>query len=506
MSLVGKVFAVLNLLGLLGLTYLGLLVYGKAKTYTYATYIRRLADRGLPLDLEERDDQNRPLADNVGPQAQDDLFGQAGGNPVTTQVEEVKRVKDTWQKRIDGEGGDDVSGDAKKARLLAELLLPLARSGPERERMLAIRTQLADDKSVAELKKHLQLAVRPALQLALVGHNEMDIRPDMKAQLDPELKLKLTFSEAYPAAVRLLRGMPDPKDKATALLWVEPKGPFEQALLKTMSKAKPVDQAATALGAAKAVAKKSEEAFLQDARGEKGSFAKLFGASFDEAIKAVREDLQKQFDQIFDEPLKGERVKLDGSTDKIGQEERKLAAAKLLFNLVEADLWLNRSEGEEFKLPVDDPLSNTKYKRVQAVVGVRMFVRVLNEQAAILDQIASELDKAIAIERDAFASVHQVLLTAVKNASTNFEQDERTYQGIVAKVESAQDLVKRQQTRVNDYEGYVADARKQTAEKLATLREMSKELLKIRIKARDATDSIQDQAKEVERLEGLKKK
>jgi hypothetical protein len=479
MSLLGKVFAILNLVGLVGLTFLGLLVYNKAKSYTYAVYIRQLTLKGLPLDKEERDVQDRPLYQNVTTQAQADLFGADVKDAVSTQAEEVDRVQKYWQSKIGGQ-----EGDAAKARLLADLLLPLARSSAERERLIAVRTHLADDQAVKELKKQMREGVRPGLQIYAIGYDATVLPPGLqaqfKAQLQDELKRKsLTFAEGYAQALEAQRGTPGaaPNLAATALTllqssdrfykdlptaaqklsvargWIEPTAFFQAPLLKAMGQAKSAEDAAK--GIAPALVEKNdgtaERDLLRAGRGEAGkTFAKLFDDSFDDALKAVQEDLQEQFDRYFKEILEGVR-QVDGQASKLTAEERRVAAAALLFSLAEADMFLNPGEGEAGGPPTDDPLSLPRYRRVRAVVGLRMFLRTLSDQAQRLDRISAELDKAISAERDAFAAVHQHLLTAVKNRAVDLELDEKQLQTEMDKVAAAQGLVDAQKKRVGEY-------------------------------------------------------
>ncbi len=119
MSLFGKLLALLNVFGVIGALALIAMDYAKHRTWEYAVFRQELMMNGLPLDKEEKDGQGNVLADDVGEQTQKELF--AGNAPVTTQKDEVQRVKDLLNGKVQS------AGDKKKQiYLLARVLTPLA--------------------------------------------------------------------------------------------------------------------------------------------------------------------------------------------------------------------------------------------------------------------------------------------------------------------------------------------------------------------------------------------
>ncbi|HXG09650.1 MAG TPA: hypothetical protein VNK04_07665 [Gemmataceae bacterium] len=101
MSLLGKILAVLNVLAAVGFFLLASMDYGKRQYWTHAVFRHDLALHGLPLDAEERDLEGEPVVRQIDAATLNELFGGAG-NPVKTQLEEVQRVRQELQAKIDG--------------------------------------------------------------------------------------------------------------------------------------------------------------------------------------------------------------------------------------------------------------------------------------------------------------------------------------------------------------------------------------------------------------------
>ena len=85
MSLFGKILALLNLFGAVGLVYVAMLDYGKRQTWAYSYYRHELVYNGLPLSPEERDAENQPLVDRLSEELSSEIFKDLGGNPVPTR-------------------------------------------------------------------------------------------------------------------------------------------------------------------------------------------------------------------------------------------------------------------------------------------------------------------------------------------------------------------------------------------------------------------------------------
>jgi hypothetical protein len=182
--------------------------YARQRVWQYAVFRQDLLANGLPVDEGERDQQNRPFVDNIGPSTQKDLFPQ---NPVTTQKAEVERVRNELQNKIQ-------TGDKKKQiYLFARVLTPMALTYAARERLLAYQTHLRDDNAFKLLSERLAQLDKAARQ-----------QPKGDQQAKP-------YDEAF--------------KEALAIQYADPLGPLAEAFLEVkktdpnMDPAKALDQA-----------------------------------------------------------------------------------------------------------------------------------------------------------------------------------------------------------------------------------------------------------------------
>lgn len=139
MSIFGKILIITNLLVTMGFVYLASVDWAKRATWAYAVYRDDLRINGLPIDDEEIDPiGGDPLVDHLSEGTRQQIFQHAGGNPVSTQVEEVKRVKAELQSAING-----IADEPTKRATLKLILLPLARTSGDR---YAVQERIDDAK------------------------------------------------------------------------------------------------------------------------------------------------------------------------------------------------------------------------------------------------------------------------------------------------------------------------------------------------------------------------
>src|SRR5262249_10899846 len=136
---------------------------GKRQSWAYSVFRHDLAIYGIPLDKDERGPDGRPSVNDLGKQTLKDLFDPVGGPPAgaPTQVEEVARVDQKVQAKIQ-EAGDDAT---KKAAAYARYLTPLAATNSQREEYEACRKHLADENSIKQLKAQLDAALRWSVEI-----------------------------------------------------------------------------------------------------------------------------------------------------------------------------------------------------------------------------------------------------------------------------------------------------------------------------------------------------
>ncbi|MBX7102535.1 MAG: hypothetical protein K1X57_00535 [Gemmataceae bacterium] len=129
MSLFGKVLTILNALAAVAFLVIAGMDYSARNQWSYSVFRHDLAMRGLPLD--NKDDSWRPgraIVKDVNAKTMDDLFRNAGGAPVKTQLEAVQQAKATATQFVEGAGDD-----AKKRAAAAAVWLPLIPHSHQRD-------------------------------------------------------------------------------------------------------------------------------------------------------------------------------------------------------------------------------------------------------------------------------------------------------------------------------------------------------------------------------------
>jgi hypothetical protein len=279
MSLLGKVLVVLNFLGVAGVVVLGAMDYGKRQAWSYAVFREELMLDGLPLNEEERDPKHHLLIlDKFHEETRKELFPQ---NPVVTQRKEVERVRNEVTGQIQ-QAGDNT----KQMVACADFLLPLAKTLADRDRFMAIRTHLADDKARDAYKAQLQKAFLAAVAAA--------------EPKDPR-KQKMEFREAFEESLYLQRG--------------EIGGPFVDGL------------------------------FAVKDFGPKSKFDEAWGTALENMGAGLRKEVDNQFDLALDTAVSPEQQKQRIARLLIGLADRRGAAPDAAGKAPPVDLM----ENPEFK-------------------------------------------------------------------------------------------------------------------------------------------------------------
>jgi hypothetical protein len=147
MSLFGKILAILNVVVAVIFIYLAAADYGVRRSWAYAVFRQDLEINGLPVDDKDIDVYGHVRANDLTQKTLQDVFQQAGGQPVKTQVEELQNVQRSLQGKINGDTLEvaDPQPAAAGARLQLQkpeqkrawFLLPLARTAGQRETLIA---------------------------------------------------------------------------------------------------------------------------------------------------------------------------------------------------------------------------------------------------------------------------------------------------------------------------------------------------------------------------------
>jgi hypothetical protein len=224
---------------------MALMVYSNRKAWQYTNYRHDLAMYGLPVNKDEIDLQDYQRHLELGSKSGRTLTALFPTEPVSTQVEEVERIK----RSLDSKLAAVNANREQHMDLLAVTLLPLAQSNRDRESLLTVHTICSDPKALEALKAKLQAAYPKAVAAV---------------KADPT-----KFGDEFTKALRL-PGIPPaaPKDNPVAAD-AEPRRPFEEAFVSAVQP----------------------------------GLTKDFESAFNEAFETVHSTLKQQYEAAWPEAL-----------------------------------------------------------------------------------------------------------------------------------------------------------------------------------------------------------
>jgi hypothetical protein len=442
MSLFGKIMAVLNFLGVIAVFVMALLVYSRHKAWVYTNYRYDLFMNGLPVTKADTDLQDYQRSLDLGSPRGRTLSELFPTDPVTTQVEEVERVK----KNLDSKLAAVNTNRELHMDLLAMTLLPLAQSNRERESLLTVHTYASDEKARAALKAKMQAALQRALD---------EVKRDNKKN----------FAEEFAKAMHLPTPVPtfDPKNpQLTPPKGIpvgadnEPRRPFEDTFIRIMQP----------------------------------DLNKPFDGAFEETIESVRNDLKQRYDAVWDEALKGTRTE---GGKVLTNDQRRHAVARLLVALDDSIPKSPELDADAFK--------SKDFLRVVHVIGLQEMNRELDAQAILLTRISQEQDKEIERERTTFALWHEALIAEARSAAQGVAQQDEQLRQLAEKVKEQDTLVNQRKKNVEDAKSELEARRKYTAEMIDVIHQMTDSIHKTRVEARDANEGNQNLVKKMRELE-----
>jgi hypothetical protein len=475
MSWIGKSLAIVNIVAAIGLTVVIWADYTHRQAWAYANFVHDVAVNGLPLDETDRDAQGYALNFDLAAETKKDWFGD---KPVSTQLEEVNRVKGVVDAKVKAAAGDAAQQDA----LYARILTPFAQEIGRREDLLSVQAYFATPQAADALKARLKAAFPRAVDLYLSQSAEIG------------------FAEALAKACQE-QGGPSSRPFETAFVKSLPADPKKSIgdSLKNVLQGKAVPPEPDKRWE---LARQLSEAFLRDLRNDP---TKTFDALFDEVYNAAVQDLsaglKTDYDRAFAEALDGKRVYANEPTKEkeLSRDGRRRAVARLLFNLVEV----------ENEAPPKDANDFTAYNRYFAVVGLEAGLRELGAATRTLAALSSAVDGEMRRDAGAFVSAHRALIADIQARADHLQYETDQLSRAVVDHKKQEDLVgKPGDQEPGTREGDVTIAKKElaaqraeTAKAFKKLREMSQSLYDIRLKARGADADIQDLEKKIRTLE-----
>jgi len=472
MKIFGYILAVLNVFGAVAFVVVGLMDYAKREAWAYANFTQDVLVQGLPLDKDQLDPYGVPVKDKLGG---DTLKAWFPTSPVSTQVEEVARVKKLADAQIAGAGADN------ETVTYANILTPFALSNNEREYLLGIKTYLGTPEDQAKLRKRLG----DAFVLATANYLP---RPT-----------SLNFDTAFADACHAVGGVPCPavEQDFTKYLPAKPEKTFAAAAAAAVKAAPPDPMAAP-----DQIRYAQAKAFLAELRDYKGVTLRRpnddplktkdsLDDVFQATLQPIHDRLKGQYDGLFDAALTGPKSLAGTSTDRLRDYQRE-AIARLLFNLVEV---LNPPAADQGVTASPD------YTRFLAVVGLRRGAHEVEEQAAVLQHVADQLQGARDAERTNFAVAHRVLINDLQERAVVLHDANDLLARKTQELADVQQTVRKRQDDVKNAEADLAAARKTTEEQMAKLNQTSESLNKMRIDGRDVLGENLELEKQIRGLE-----
>jgi hypothetical protein len=276
-----------------------------------------------------------------------------------------------------------------------------------------------------------------------------------------------------------------------------------QQLLTRLTQTKTIAQQLVKDGKAKTF----EQAFHEVLAGQ---FADPPGILGDEVLEILKAEPNTTVDKALDTSLDKQLAEIKSQYDQMFRDampsgetaaakqgsnlQRRRVIARLLFNMVEPLL-----EGDAAKNL--DLMGNPAYKRFIMVVGVEAAVEAVNDQAAILQEIANEIDLQRDRERGLFSVEHRKELDVVLEKKDEVEKNNILLTVKEKQLATHEETLKKRRLDIQFYQNQLMTARQQTAQHLKELRTMSEALHQERIKLRDKTENNQKLEKEIRTLE-----
>lgn len=451
MSLFGKLLALLNLLGAVGLIYLASVDYSARQQWAYVVFRYDLMLDGVPVDDSQVDKQGQPTIDHISDETINELFSQVGGKPVRTQVEEVKAIQDSLNSQIQALE----TNKRQQAFYLAGVLLPLSDSLLERDEYLATQAHLSNDESVKALESRYSAALRDAKKEGASG-------PDR------------SFAQAFRLGVRSQGGAPseaittlivdrlpaDPQANVNiAVLFSEALDTQRLKMLKRLEWlfADALTNADQSMSAAADRPKNSRES-------QRAAIARLlFGLSGARALMDITADSSHP-----------DVARLKGFSPGTADWSRALASCE----------------------------SVRRYqRRVFVLSGIKTALNAIAARSATVRILASQVDAASADERILFLSDDAALLSQAREQAERLRVETTQIAENLKKLADQRVSLKQRQKDVEEAEAALKESTDETAQTIAKLREQTDKARLVRIKARDLLGTLADKEREIRDLE-----
>jgi hypothetical protein len=191
------------------------------------------------------------------------------------------------------------------------------------------------------------------------------------------------------------------------------------------------------------------------------------------------------------EVIKGEGQAVAGG-HKLNTDERKLAAARLLYNLI----------GAAPKTGYEDPTKGLQ--RVIAVCGLANTAQAIDAQSQVLRKLAEDIAYTIERDRSEFVSQQYRVMGKAQDLADELRKQQLYLRAQQDLVSNQTDLVNALEANIKDLKKLIQDAENTTQEKLIEQTNMEKALFDARKQLRDTQMLNQKREHQIRELEKAK--
>ena len=212
---------------------------------------------------------------------------------------------------------------------------------------------------------------------------------------------------------------------------------------------------------------------------------------YQDARTAMQARLKAQLDDLTDQALNGPKSVDPTKQDRLRDYQR-VAVAHYLFNLIEAIDPAAATNGVA---------ASPTFARFLRVVGLTQSVQEINDQAAVLQSLAEELQADRDRERGDFTTAHRRLIDELQSRAVELHNADDLLTRTKGLLDKQTDTTKAQETKVTAAEAELKAARTSTETAMAELRKTSDLLHKMRMESRDLLGENLQLEKKIKGLE-----
>lgn len=451
MSLLGKIFAFLNILGVAGVLVMGMMTYSKKTAWANANAQQLLRLEGLPLNEQDLDKNGNLKLPNLN---EANVKAVVPGPVVLTQVAEVQRVHGLVQGHL-----EKFEATPDKLLALVGVLKPFAQEYGRYSDLVLMERGLGGVARDPNEANQQRTALKTQLSQIAEQAETLVKNPPKDA-----VRTNRTYDEAFREFAHVQR--------------TGAKDPFVEAYLAARTAAQ--------------------------TEGKPTDFESVYTASLNRLLTEAQAELESHYQSA----LSGKMVTRDGTSPSAGPALQRFFIVRYLYNIA----------------PVADPegmkggtWAPPAIERVVGIVGLENFPAAILDQAArigVLTQtleaesnlpntVSVEVIKQLNRDRLDFANQHRQMLDYLKELSAVVkERQDRV--AAAEKVANDQEALAAASKKLNeDLDAILKVARTDVSKELEVIRALSKSLLEVRLKARDAAEYNQKLEQEIRRLERL---